>query len=531
MSTGDFESGSEPSVSGPRPDALVGTTLAGRFKILEPIARGGMGAVYKAEQLPLGRVCAVKTMLPTFDEDLSAEFHRRFFNEAAVAAKLTHPNTVTVYDYGNEGDLYFIAMEYIVGKTLKEVLAEEGPLPPVRAMMIAMEIARSLREAHALGVVHRDLKPANVSIVDHQDDRDTIKVLDFGLVKSVKGPGADTVTTGGVCVGSPSYMAPEQVDGDEVSPATDIYSLGVVLYEMLCGRPPFVKTSKYALVMAHLSEEPPPVTEFIPADIIPKGLDDVVARCLEKAPKDRFDNLDELLAELARIGKGKTPLSTTTMQLRRTGSGAHSRGATGREPIPSDTPRATSTGASIITSSGAHELKPARSRTGLWVGLGAAALAVVGVAAHFAMGSEEAGPDTGASAATSVVASDPPEPSVTAEATADPPAVPPAPSTRKVRVESTPDGAKVEFGDEVLCEETPCDVELPNGEDGRPEAAEVTLSLGGYRSTSVNIAPSEESVKVELRRVVVGGAPPPRPKKPPKNPPKKSGDDFNLSPY
>ena len=513
MRTGDFDSKSEPSASGSRSDALVGTTLVGRFKILEPIARGGMGAVYKAEQLALGRLCAVKTMLPTFDEELSEEFHRRFFNEAAVAARLTHPNTVTVYDYGHEGELYFIAMEYIVGKTLKDVLAAEGSLPPLRAMLIAMEIARSLREAHSLGVVHRDLKPANVAIVDHHDEQDTIKVLDFGLVKNVKASGADTLTSGAVCVGSPSYMAPEQVDGEEVSLATDIYSLGVVLFEMLCGRPPFVKSSKYALVMAHLTEEPPPLTEFIPAASIPTGLDDVVARCLEKAPKDRFSSLDEFLAELSRIGKGQTPLSTTTMQLRRTGSGAHGRAQ--REPFPS----ATSTGASVIVSSDGHELKS--FKTGLWVGLGVVFLLVVGVATHFAMGAEESEAVALSAATFGSMASVVPVPAARPEPSGEPTTAGPTPSSRKVHISSTPKGAKVKAGDDVLCESTPCYAKLPVGQE-----REVTLSLPGYRTTSVEIATSEESVEVELRRVVAG--PPPRPKKPP---PKTGDGDFGLSPY
>lgn len=520
--------GSGPlSTAGPRQDALVGTTLAGRFKILEPIARGGMGTVYKAEQLALGRICAVKTMLPTFDQDISAEFHRRFFNEAAVAAKLTHPNTVTVFDYGNEGDLYFIAMEYITGKTLKQVIEEEGTLEPLRAMMIAMEIARSLREAHTLGVVHRDLKPANVVIVDNRDEHDTIKVLDFGLVKSVKGPNADTVTTGGLCVGSPSYMAPEQVDGDDVSPSTDIYSLGIVLFEMLCGRPPFVKTSKYSLVMAHLSEQPPALGDLMPNAKFPKGLDDVIARCLEKAPKDRFDDLEAFLSELQRIARGQMPLSTTMMKLRRTGSGENQKVSSSgpREIItPSETPRATTTGASVINT-GEVELPVGNKgrRTVTLVGAGLAILAVGGLAAHFALGSEDAAQS--ATSALPVAVSVVTPPASTSEATSVASETAPVATTRKVHVETTPTGAKVQDGDKTLCEATPCEVVLPL-KDGHAAHHEVKLTLAGYRVSTVKIAPSEASVKVDLSRIAVGGGQPAAPETA-----KPAPTGFLLSPY
>ncbi|MFW5739128.1 MAG: protein kinase domain-containing protein [Myxococcota bacterium] len=372
-------------------------------------------------------------------------------------------------------------------------------------------------------------------MVDHQDERDTIKVLDFGLVKSVKGTNADTMTTGGICVGSPSYMAPEQVDGDEVSPATDIYSLGAVLFEMLCGRPPFVKASKYALVMAHLSEQPPSLSDFMQADKIPAGLDDVVARCLEKEPKDRFANLDEFLSELQRIGRGKAPLSTTMMRLRRSGSGPQAGVASGEQPVAtvSETPAATSTGASVL-SAGQSSVQPAPKRTGLWVAAIASVLVLGGTGGYFALASGDNDGQAASTPSAAIAQDDTSGESSAAHATAhrasSATASAPAATTRDVRIESTPRGAKVQDDEtgEALCASTPCDASVPLGQDGRAQAHEVKLTLAGYRTTTVKVGPSEEVVKVELRRIVVGSPPAAPPKQPP---PKKTGGGFELSPY
>src|SRR5262245_24335155 len=150
------------------PDPLIGRLINGRFKIVSVIARGGMGKVYKAEQAPLGRICALKVLSPKYEGDRDPEFHKRFFLEASTAAKLTHANTVTIFDYGQADDeeLYYIAMEYIEGRTLHRVLREEGPFAEGRAAHIAAQICRSLREAHGMGVVHRDLKPGNIMLSD-----------------------------------------------------------------------------------------------------------------------------------------------------------------------------------------------------------------------------------------------------------------------------------------------------------------------------------------------------------------------------
>src|SRR5437763_479191 len=187
------------------PDPLIGRLINDRFKITALIARGGMGKVYRAEQAPLGRVCAVKVLNPNYAGDSDPEFHKRFFLEASIASKLSHPNTVTIFDYGRtDDDIYYMAMEYLEGRTLHRLIRDESPLDPLRAVHITRQICRSLREAHGLGVIHRDLKPANIYLIAHDEESDFVKVLDFGLVKNVE-DNSENLTQTGLFMGSPKY--------------------------------------------------------------------------------------------------------------------------------------------------------------------------------------------------------------------------------------------------------------------------------------------------------------------------------------
>ena len=288
---------SAPPPVPPDADRMVGRLIHGRFQIVAPIARGGMGKVYRAVQKPLGREVALKILKPQSSSHASGSsdtsFNQRFFLEAAVCARLTHPNTVTIFDYGRTDDnVYFIAMELLQGRTLLDAIRSEAPFTPEKAFHIARQIARSLREAHALGLIHRDLKPANVFLVEHADQPDFVKVLDFGLVKNLDAL-ADELTETGIFVGSPKYTAPEQVSDIPIDHRADIYSLGVILYEMLTGRVPFDRATDIDMLLAHVNDLPPSVAD---ADVaVEAHVEALVRRALAKSPDERFTSMDELM--------------------------------------------------------------------------------------------------------------------------------------------------------------------------------------------------------------------------------------------
>lgn len=279
-------------------DPLIGQVLCGRFEILAPIAAGGMGKIYRAIQRPLDRLIALKVLNPHFDASKDPSFQERFFFEALMTAKLRHPNTVTLLDYGRTDEgLYFMALELLEGESLQQLLVRHTRLPWARALAIGAQVARSLREAHLLGLVHRDLKPGNIMVLSEGPLGDRVKVLDFGLVKCVESP-AETpnermtdLTEAGVVLGSPLYMAPEQAR-KEADVRSDIYSLGAVLFASISGRTPFTGKKPFELLIKHMHEEPPRLASL--ADV-PKDVDELVMRCLAKTPEERFQSMDELL--------------------------------------------------------------------------------------------------------------------------------------------------------------------------------------------------------------------------------------------
>ena len=301
-------------------DPLIGRVLDGKYTLLSVLGRGGMGVVYKAHQKSLERSVALKLMMGV-EPERENEFQRRFFLEAATAAKLKSPNTITVFDYGSttldRDRVYYITMELLDGITLSKLLAKGVPLPPLRALNIAMQMCRSLREAHAAGIVHRDLKPGNIMLGKHGDDDgsdaegDIVKILDFGLAKT-KQVGSSQLTKAGTFLGSPRYVAPEQIEGKPLDGRADIYSFGCVVFRMLTGRVPFDGTQAVEVMLKHLHEAVP----SLDTPGVPASFEALVISCLQKKAGDRPRSMDEVATALKRIrqeltGQGMSSPSLT----------------------------------------------------------------------------------------------------------------------------------------------------------------------------------------------------------------------------
>jgi tRNA A-37 threonylcarbamoyl transferase component Bud32 len=295
-----------------RTDKLVGQLLAGKYKILKKIGEGGMGSVYIATQEPIDRKVAVKVLLGKLAEDEIAV--KRFEQEARAISKMQHPNTVTIYDFGRtteeEDDRLYIVMEYLKGQTLTQVLRKDKVLAPARACKVVRQVCASLADAHATGIIHRDLKPDNIFLTEVGGDKDWVKVLDFGVAKLADSEGAGTLTQTGMIFGTPKYMSPEQAEGRPIDYRADIYALGVVLYELLVGRPPFVADTPVGLLLKHISEPPPPFSKVRPDLQIDPRLEAITMRALDKRPDARQQMVAELAAELEafeRYATGQMP--------------------------------------------------------------------------------------------------------------------------------------------------------------------------------------------------------------------------------
>jgi serine/threonine protein kinase len=266
---------------------VVGEVVAGRYELEELVGAGGMSSVFKARDTLLERRVALKVLHQHFTED--DQYVERFRREARAVASLSHPNIVTILDRGEDEGRQFLVFELVEGRTLKEILDEEGRLPVARALEIAIQVARGLGFAHEHGLVHRDVKPQNVIL--NGDGR--AKVTDFGIARSLDVQG---VTQSGAVLGTSNYIAPEQASGRPVDRTTDVYSLGVVLFELLTGEVPFPGESFVAVAMQHVSEPPPSVLEVRPD--VPIRVARAVDRALEKDPAERFPTMDAFAAEL-----------------------------------------------------------------------------------------------------------------------------------------------------------------------------------------------------------------------------------------
>lgn len=274
------------------PDKRIGSLVDERYKILEAMASGSMGAVYKAERVPVGKLVAVKFLHASYAKD--PEFLARFERETRVMSKLAHPNCVSVVDFGVWNGEPYLVMEYVAGTTLRALIDDET-IPPARALLLTRQIAAGLAHAHAQGIVHRDVKPANIMISQEVGTGDHVRILDFGLARLRGNVGRDA-TQANVVVGTPNYMAPEQtIGGGTIDARTDIYAVGVVLFEMIAGVRPFTADDTMALLGMHRGAPIPKLEDMMETAVpLPEGLQEIVDTALAKSPDDRYQTAIEL---------------------------------------------------------------------------------------------------------------------------------------------------------------------------------------------------------------------------------------------
>ncbi|MFT3770751.1 MAG: serine/threonine-protein kinase [Minicystis sp.] len=302
----------------PAADPLIGRVVADRYRIVAPLGRGGMGIVYKVEHVRIGKLLAMKVL--TGELSQSPEIMRRFKREALAVSKLQSPNTVQVFDFGVSEGLTYLVMELVSGENLGKVLRDEGPMPFARLGKIVVQVCSSLAEAHKKGIVHRDIKPENIMLLTAEGGADVAKVLDFGLAKLREAEGLCDITNQGTILGTPYYMAPEQIRGEDVDPRADVYAVGALTYRVLTGYHPFTGPPMTVL-SRHLHEVPVPPIERAPDLGIPRGLSRIVMRALSKRPADRFQRIEDLqkaiVDEICAAGSAGVESLLDTARLRR----------------------------------------------------------------------------------------------------------------------------------------------------------------------------------------------------------------------
>ncbi len=477
-------------------DPLLGRVIDGRYRIEQQIGEGGMGVVYQATHTVLQKRLALKVLRG--DSGRDADVVQRFMQEAQAATSIGHPNIIDISDFGRlpDGSVYFV-MEFLDGTSLSDMIKRGGSVPTTEALHLVRQMASALEAAHARGIVHRDLKPDNIFIIRQGQDPRFVKVLDFGVAKV--GGAASKLTKTGMVFGTPHYMSPEQAAGHTVDQRTDIYALGVIMYEMFTGKVPFDADTFMGILSKHMFEPPARPSDVKGAALGP--LETVILRSLEKNPDHRYQSMAEMLADLDTVAAGGT---------------IHVGGRPG-VPAPGNL-------AGALQPAAAPEMVAAAEPKSGGKGILLVALAVialfvvgggVGVAVFVLTGDDDgqalaqapsgdgdappapvaAPPAPAPTAPAPAPAAEPPSPAPPALAAAPAPPTPAAPEPARITIRSDPPGAEVLL-DGVMVGNTP--VTLPRPESGTQS---LTLRLRGHEDSSIQISrESAESLSVTLER-------------------------------
>lgn len=524
-------------------DPLVGRDFAGKYRIRSKLGEGGFGTVYRAIQLAVGREVAVKVLRPdrATDDRLRDTLIKRFQREAMAMSKLGHPNTVQLIDFGTtEDEILFLVLELLDGFELSQIVATQAPMSPLRVAHICRQICMSLSEAHGTGIIHRDLKPGNVFLCHVAGDDDYVKVMDFGIARVIEADDElGNLTKTGMTQGTPAYMAPEQAMALKTTPASDLYSLGCMMYEMLTGKMPFTGDSSVAISLSHVNDEPP--TLVIPggSSRLSNAWDELFQLLLQKRKKKRIQTATELAERfdaLHTLGEPPEPETRLAVEASPEDKTELARPAL-QISVPEDDQKTMISmgGLELPSSDGpvAHptDVRPASQAARFLAFALLGGLAIVGLTVLAdAMTPKERGTPTeasGPSTASPLAGVKPglsPTPSPTAGPTRSPAPEPPAPPTPPISaptgpelahlvLASDPSGALVyrgfEQGEVLLCS-TPCDIQVPAGDgmetlavraDGRKERElTVDLSAGAQVVLALNLEAKKRKRSLRGRR-------------------------------